>query len=52
MLRARPTLPTQSLLMVERAVTDLIRAQAMGAVHEPGARCTTDQPTPDVRTPP
>jgi hypothetical protein len=37
--------------MVERAVTDLI-AQAMGAVHGPGARCTTDQPTPELRTPP
>ena len=31
--------------MVERAVTDLIRAQAMGAVHGPGEHCTTDQPT-------
>lgn len=27
------TLPTESLLMVERAVTDLIGAQAMGTVH-------------------
>lgn len=29
------TLPTDSLLMVERAVTDLIGAQAVGAVHGP-----------------
>ena len=29
------TLPTESLLMVERAVSDLIAAQAMGTVHGP-----------------
>lgn len=29
------TLPTESLLMVERAVSDLIRVQAMGTVHGP-----------------
>ena len=29
------TLPTESLLMVERAVSDLIGAQAMGTVHGP-----------------
>jgi hypothetical protein len=43
---------TESLLMVERAVTDLIRVQAMGAVRGPGEGCTTDRPTSDLRTPP
>jgi hypothetical protein len=38
--------------MVERTVTDLIRAQAMDAARGLGEHCTTDQPTPEVRTPP